>query len=173
METIVIVTLGVMLIIALLQIRSNNDLIQTLTNKLNAESNANICNVKKQKELKSQIERLKSNFEIKDKALQKAKESIIEYRDSKIAELENSYKKAIDRIVERDEIIRNKNIEITNLEKTKKEYSARVYDLSNEKAFAIKETKSAIKLCKESVATVAYLRAELDSIEVLLTVNEN
>ena len=173
METIVIVSLGVMLIIALLQLRSNEVLIKTLKNKLNAESNANICNVKKQKELKTQIERLKNNFEIKDKALKKAKESDSEYRNSKFVELETKYKSSLVKIVERDELIRLRDLEITKLEKTKKEYSLRVYDLSNEKAFAIKETKSALKLCKESVETIAHLRAELDSIEVLLTVNQN
>ena len=169
METIVIVTLGVMLIIALLQIRSNEVLIQTLKNKLNAEGNANIYNIKKQKELQKQIEKLKYNAELKDKALQKAKESITEYRDSKISELETKYKSSLVKIVERDELIRLRDLKIIDLEKTKKEYSLRVYDLSNEKAFAIKETKSALKLCKESVETIANLRAELDSIEAFLT----
>jgi hypothetical protein len=169
METITIVTFGVMLIIALLKLRSNKILLEALTNKLNAEVNANISNIKKQKEFQKQIEKLKYNAELKEKALQKAKESIIEYRDSKISELETKYKSSLVKIVERDELIRLRDLKIIDLEKTKKEYSLRVYDLSNEKAFAIKETKSALKLCKESVATVAHLRAELDRIEVLLS----
>jgi hypothetical protein len=169
METIVIVALGVMLIIALLQIRKYIFDNEVLTNKLNAEFKANICNVKKQKELQKQNDRLKNNLEINDKALQKAKESIIECRHSKIDELQTKYKSSLVKINERDELLRLRDLDITKLEKTKKEYSARVYELSNEKAIAIKETRSAVKLCKESVATVAQLRAELDSIEVSLS----
>jgi hypothetical protein len=169
METIVIVTLGVMLIIALLQIRKYIFDNEVLTNKLDAEEKANKSNVKKQVVLLNQIEKLKYNSELNDKALQKAKESIIECRHSKIDELQTKYKSSLLKIVERDEVLRLRDLEITKLEKTKKEYSARVYELSNEKAIAVKETRSAVKLCKESVATVAKLRAELDSIEVSLS----
>jgi hypothetical protein len=169
METIVIVTLGVMLIIALLQLRSNNILLQSLTNKLNAEKKANASHILKNKHWQNQIEKLKYNLELNDKALQKAKESIIECRHSKIDELQTKYKSSLLKIVERDEVLRLRDLEITKLEKTKKEYSARVYELSNEKAIAVKETRSAVKLCKESVATIAHLRAELDSMELVLS----
>jgi hypothetical protein len=173
MERIVIVTLGVMLIIALLQIRKYIFDNEVLTNKLDAEEKANKSNVKKQVVLLNQIEKLKYNLELNDKALQKAKESIIECRHSKIDELQTKYKSSLLKIVERDEVLRLRDLEITKLEKTKKEYSARVYELSNEKAIAVKETRSAVKLCKESVATIAHLRAELDAMELLLTLNEN
>jgi hypothetical protein len=151
METIVIVTLGVMLIIALLQLRSKNFDNEVLTNKLNAEEKANASHILKNKDCKKQIDRLKSKLENQDTLL------------------ESKYKRALVKIVERDEVIRLRDLKIVNLEKTKKEYSARVYELNNEKAISIKETKSALKLCKESVATITHLRAELDSIEVLLS----
>ena len=166
METIIIVTLGVMLIIALLQLRSNEVLIQTLTNKLNAESKANICNVKKQKELQKQNERLKNNLELQVIALQKSKESNIESRHSKIEELETKYKSSLVKLVERDEVIRLRDLKIIDLEKINKKYSERVYELQTARDT---EKDAAIKLCKESVATIAHLRAELDSIEVLLS----
>jgi hypothetical protein len=164
MEKIVIISLCVMLLIALKQLISKNFDNEDLSNKLDAQEKANICNVKKQKDLQSQIERLKSNLEIREKALKKAKESDTEYRNSKYTELETKYKSSLVKINERDDVIRLRDLEIVKLEKTKKEYSARVYELSNEKAIAIKETRSAVKLCKESVATVAQLTAELDKI---------
>jgi hypothetical protein len=164
METGIIVTFGLMLIIALLAIRNKNFDIKVLTYELDAQKKANISNVKKQKDLQSQIERLKSNLELREKALKKSKESDAEYRNSKYTELETKYKSSLVKINERDDVIRLRDLEIVKLEKTKKEYSERVYELSNEKAIAIKETRSAVKLCKESVATVAQLRAELDKI---------
>ncbi len=151
METIVIVILGAMLIIALLQIRSKNFDNEALTNKLDAECKANICNVKKQKELQKDLEEKKQHLKESERIL---KERSKQYHCAQ-------------------SIIESRDMEIIKLEKTKKEYSLRVYELSNEKAFAIKETKSAVKLCKESVATIAHLRAELDAMELLLTLNQN
>jgi hypothetical protein len=148
METIVIVTLGVMLIIALLQLRSKNFDNEVLTNKLNAEEKANASHILKNKDCKKQIDRLKSKLENQDTLL------------------ESKYKRALVKIVERDEVIRLRDLKIIDLEKTNKEYSARVYQLQT-----VRDTEkdAAIKLCKKSVAAVAHLRAELDSIEVLLS----
>jgi hypothetical protein len=225
METGIIVTLGVMLLIALLQIRNKNFDIKVLTYELDAQEKANICNVKKQKDLQSQIERLKSNLEIREKALKKAKESDAEYRNLKYTELETKYKSSLVKINERDEMLRNKDIEImalsadanafnkgyigldnevndlqksidkkdaiiklrdseifklkkwhTNLTSVSKkndeiiqDFILRITTSEKQKDAAIKKANKAFNLCKESVATVAQLRAELDSLEVLLT----
>jgi hypothetical protein len=147
METIVIVTFGVMLIIALLQLRSKKIDNSILSNKLYAEAKDNLENIR----------------------LKEFTESELKRSQSKLSRLNDKYNTALFAINERDDVIRLRDLEITKLEKTKKEYSARVYELSNEKAIAVKETRSAIKLCKESVATVAQLRAELDTMELLLT----
>jgi hypothetical protein len=225
METIVIVALGVMLIIALLQIRKYIFDNEVLTNKLDAEEKANKSNVKKQVVLLNQIEKLKYNSELKDKALKKAKESDNEYINSKWSELETKYKSSLVKIVERDEVIRTKDIEIMALSADANHFNKAYIGLDNEvnqlqncidekesmiklrdsqilkyeksnkqlaeelkkrdkimedawnvvresekiKDIAIQERRSAFKLCKESVATVAHLRAELDTMELLLS----
>jgi len=225
METIIIITFGVMLIIALLQIRKYIFDNQVLINKLDAEEKANKSNVKKQVVLLNQIEKLKYNSELKDKALKKAKESDSEYINSKWSELETKYKSSLLKIVERDEVLRTKDIkimalsadanhfnkayivldnEVNQLQNSIDEKEAMIklrdsqifkYEKSNKqlaeelkkrdkimedawnvvresekiKDIAIQERISAVKLCKESVATVAQLRAELDNIEALLT----
>ena len=136
------------MIIALLQLRSKNFDNEVLTNKLNAEEKANASHILKNKDCKKQIDRLKSKLENQDTLL------------------ESKYKRALVKIVERDEVIRLRDLKIVDLEKTNKKYSARVYELQT-----VRDTEkdAAVKLCKESVKTIAHLRAELDSIEVLLS----
>ncbi len=140
-----------MLIIALLQIRSNNILLQSLTNKLNAEKKDNLENIR----------------------LKEFTESELKRSQSKLSRLNDKYNTALFAINERDEMLTFRDLKIIDLEKTKKQYSERVYQLQTEtdkeKDAAIKKANKAFKLCKESVATVAQLRAELDNMEVLLS----
>ncbi len=126
-----------MLIIALLKLRSNEVLLQTLTNKLNAEV-----------------------------SLKEYNNSESKRRESKLSRLQDKYDTALAAINEKKEVIRLRDLKIIDLEKTNKEYSARVYQLQT-----VRDTEkdAAIKLCKKSVAAVAHLRAELDTIEVLLS----
>ena len=137
METIVIVTLGVMLIIALVKLRSKEFDNEVLTN------------------------RLKSEVSLKEYNNSESKR-----RESKLSRLQDKYDTALAAINEKKEVIRLRDLKIIDLEKTNKEYSARVYQLQT-----VRDTEkdAAIKLCKKSVAAVAHLRAELDSIEVLLS----
>ena len=193
METAIIIVLAFMLLIAiiiLIDIRFDtkrlNIKIRVLNSSLDKSNNQN-------KYLRSKNADLKKIIEEQDYKLKEYKKYSMDSRDSKITELETKYQSALKKIVERDEKIRlldseifkydkcNKQIAeelvkknnviedawntIRELEKTKKQYSARVYELHGEKDFAIHQSKSAIKLCDQMSKMFKLMNSELESIE--------
>ncbi len=71
-------------------------------------------------------------------------------------------------IDEKEAIIKLRDSQIIELEKTKKKYSQRVYELHGEKDFAIHQSKSSIKLCNEMSKMFKLMNSELESIETQL-----
>jgi len=211
---LVLVMLLLMELMIIININSKNKL---LINKLDEEENTIVAYVKKQFDLlkengklKSKVENHKIIIDKQEKEINKLKKLNVDVSNFKIAELEIKYKSALNKIVERDEKIRDKDIKIESLisdekhinkayigldnevnhlqncidekeaiiklrdsqiielEKTKKKYSQRVYELHGEKDFAIHQSKSSIKLCNEMSKMFKLMNSELESIETQL-----
>jgi hypothetical protein len=79
--------------------------------------------------------------------------------------LDNEVNNLQNLIDEKDAIIKLRDSEIIELEKTKKKYSERVYELHGEKDFAIHQSKSAIKLCDQMSKMFKLMNSELEVIE--------
>ena len=88
---------------------------------------------------------------------------------SKLIELEIKYKSSLHKINERDEKNRLLDLKIIELEKTKKEYSIRVFNLQTEididKNNAIYKANKAVNLCNEMANKFKNLNSELEVIE--------
>ena len=168
METAIIIVLAFMLLIAVIILLDINFdrkgykiIIQDCTESLYKSKKENQILKNKNAAIKIQIDQQdvffrKENYDLK---------STIRFRDSKIKELETKYESALKKIVERDEKIRDRDSKIIDLEKTKKQYSARVYELHGEKDFAIHQSKSAIKLCDQMSKMFKLMNSELETIE--------
>ena len=165
METAIIIVLAFMLLIAIIISIDIRFDIKKLNIKNQACASALDKSKKENGNLKTNNENLKITIDQQEVKINKLKKSIIDYSDSKISELETKYKSALIKINERDEKIRDRDSKIIDLEKTKKEYSARVYQLHGEKDFAIHQSKSAIKLCNEMSKMFKLMNSELESIE--------
>jgi len=219
METMMIImlVLVMLLLIELMIIININSKNKLLINKLDEEENTIVAYVKKQfnllkenDKLKSKVDNHKIIIDKQEKEINKLKKLNVDVSNFKIAELEIKYKSALNKIVERDEKIRDKDIKIESLisdekhinkayigldnevnhlqncidekeaiiklrdsqiielEKTKKKYSQRVYELHGEKDFAIHQSKSSIKLCNEMSKMFKLMNSELESIETQL-----
>jgi|688.fasta_scaffold640852_3 hypothetical protein len=165
METAIIIVLAIMLAILLVILIDTIDKNKALNIKNQSCVSALDKSNNQNKYLRSKNENLKIRIDEQEQKINSLKSSIIDYRDSKINELETKYKSALNKIVERDEVIRLRNNEIIELEKTKKKYSQRVYELHGEKDFAIHQSKSSIKLCNEMSKMFKLMNSELESIE--------
>jgi len=169
METMIIVVIAIMLIISLVilidKIDRNkclNVIIKDFESLLNKSKDLN-------GKLKSKNENLKIAIDEQEAKFNKLKKLNIDISNSKIVELEIKYKSSLIKIHERDEKIRLLNSQIIKLEKTKKEYSQRVYNLQTQRDLskneAIDKANEAVKLCNEMANKLKDLNSELESIE--------
>jgi phage shock protein A len=112
---------------------------------------------------------LKIRIDSQDRRFNKLKKSNLDLSNSKLIELEIKYKSSLHKINERDEKIRLLDSKIIELEKTKKEYSQRVYNLQTERDMdkheAIIKANQAVNLCNEMANKFEFLNSELKSIE--------
>ena len=168
METAIIIVLAFMLLISIIILIDINFDIKGLNIK-NQSCASVLEKLKKENEkLKNKNSAFKIEIDNQHTIFSKenhALKSTIKFRESKINELETKYKTSIDRIVERDHKIRDQDSKIIELEKTKKEYSQRVYELHGEKDFAIHQSRSCIKLCDAMSIKFKAINSELESIE--------
>ena len=207
METAIIIVLAFMLLISVIIFKYINFdrkeykiRIQDCSSALDKSNNQN-------KFLRSNNDNIKKAYEEQELKFKEYKKYSIYSRDSKINELETKYTSALQKIIERDKKIRDKDIkiesliadekhfnkayivldnkvnklkniieekdtiiilrdsQIIDLEKTKKKYSERVYELHGEKDFAIHQSKSAIKLCDQMSKMFKLMNSELEAIE--------
>lgn len=177
METAIIIVLAFMLLIALIilidisfNIKRANIRIQVSTSLVD-KSKKEIEKLKnKNAAFKIEIDQQHTIFSNENHALK----STIKFRDSKINELETKYQSSINKIVERDQKIKDLDSQIIELEKTKKEYSARVYNLQTQrdttKHEAIIKANQAMNLCNEMLYKFKDINSELKSIESELLV---
>jgi chromosome segregation ATPase len=173
METAIIIVLAIMLIIALVILidaidrnKSLNVIIKDFESLLHKSKNEN-------GKLKSKNENLKIAIDEQEARFNKHLKKTFDYGESKTNELLTKYKSSLIKINERDEKIRLLNSEIIELEKTKKEYSQRVYELHSEKDFAIHQRNKSIKLCNVMAEDIKYLNSELEAIESQLLEKHN
>jgi chromosome segregation ATPase len=169
METIMIVVLAIMLIIALVILidtidrnKSLNILIKDFESLLHKLKNEN-------GKLKSKNENLKIAIDEQEARFNKHLKKTFDYGESKSTELETKYKSSLIKINDRDEKIRLLNSEIIKLEETKKEYSQRVYNLQTQRDLskheAIDKANEAVNLCNEMANKLIDLNLQLASIE--------
>ena len=210
METIMIIVLLIIAIIFLIILIDVTDKNKALNIKNKSYASALDKSNNQNKYLRSKNENLKITIDEQDARFKEFKKYSMDSRDSKINELETKYTSALQKIIERDKKIRDKDIKIESLisdekhinkayigldnevnhlqncidekeaiiklrdsqiielEKTKKKYSQRVYELHGEKDFAIHQSKSSIKLCNEMANKLIDLNSELESIETQL-----
>ena len=93
------------------------------------------------------------------------KDAIIKLRDSEINKYHKCNKQIAEELIKKNNVIEDAWNTIRELEKTKNQYSARVYELHGEKDFAIHQSKSAIKLCDQMSKMFKLMNSELESIE--------
>jgi hypothetical protein len=210
METAIIIVLLFMLLIAviiLLDINFDRKAYKIIIQDCSAALDKS---KKENDKLKSKNENLKISIDEQEARFNKHLKKTFDYGESKTNELLTKYKSSLIKINERDEKIRNQDIEIMalradsnhfnkayvgldnevnhlqnlidekeaiiklrdsqiiELEKTKKKYSQRVYELHGEKDFAIHQSKSSIKLCNEMSKMFKLMNSELESIETQL-----
>jgi len=210
METIMIIVLLIIAIIFLIILIDVTDKNKALNIKNKSYASALDKSNNQNKYLRSKNENLKITIDEQDARFKEFKKYSMDSRDSKINELETKYTSALQKIIERDKKIRDKDIKIESLisdekhinkayigldnevnhlqncidekeaiiklrdsqiielEKTKKKYSQRVYELHGEKDFAIHQSKSSIKLCNEMSKMFKLMNSELESIETQL-----
>ena len=193
METAIIIVLAFMLLISIIILIDIRFDIKALNIKNQAFASALDKSKNQNKFLRSNNDNIKKAYEEQERKFKEYKKYSMDSRDSKINELETKYTSALQKIIERDKKIRlldseifkydkcNKQIAeelikknnviedawntIRELEKTKKKYSERVYELHGEKDFAIHQSKSAIKLCDQMSKMFKLMNSELESIE--------
>jgi chromosome segregation ATPase len=172
METAIIIVLAFMLLISIIilidikfDIKGLNIKNQACAAALDKSKKENQILKNKNAAFKNQIHQQHTIYCKENDALKLT----IKFRDSKIKELETKYQSSIDKIVERDEKIRDRDSKIIDLEKTKKEYSARVYQLQTQKDMAkheaIDKANQAVELCNEIANKFKSLNSELETIE--------
>jgi hypothetical protein len=182
METAIIIVLLFMLLIAviiLLDINFDRKAYKIIIQDCSAALDKS---KKENEKLKSKIADLKIQNDYQYKEYYKninSKESTIDFRESKISELETKYKSSLDKIVERDKVIRLKDSEIYKYDKCNKQIAedlrkkniliedsfTLVKSLEKEKEASINQSKKAIKLYNEMVKKFKDINLELESIE--------
>ena len=93
------------------------------------------------------------------------KDAIIKLRDSEINKYDKCNKQIAEELIKKNNVIEDAWNTIRELEKTKNQYSERVYELHGEKDFAIHQSKSAIKLCDDMSKMFKLMNSELEEIE--------
>ena len=172
METAIIIVLAFMLLISIIILIDINFDIKGLNIKNQACASALDKSKKENQILKNKNAAFKNQIHQQHTIYCKENDALkltIKFRDSKIKELENKYQSSINKIVERDQKIKDLDSQIIELEKTKKEYSARVYNLQTQrdtaKHEAIIKANQAVNLCNEMANKFQVINSELKSIE--------
>ena len=172
METAIIVMLLIISIIFLIILidysdknKSLNIIIKDCASALDKSKKENERLKNKNSAIKIEIDQQHTNFCNENHALK----STIKFRDSKIKELETKYESSINKIVERDQKIKDRDSQIIELEKTKKEYSQRVFQLQTQRDMdkheAIVKANQAVNLCNEMANKFEDINSELKAIE--------
>lgn len=169
METVIIIVLLFMLLIAviiLLDVNFDRKGYKIIIQ----DCNESLYKLKKENSyLLTNNDNLKIRIDSQDRRFNKLKKSNLDLSNSKLIELEIKYKSSLHKINERDEKIRLLDSKIIELEKTKKEYSQRVYNLQTERDMdkheAIIKANQAVNLCNEMVYKFKDINSELKSIE--------
>ena len=169
METAIIIVLLFMLLIAVIILIDIRFDIKRLNIKNQACASALDKSKKENQILKNKNANFKNQINDQELKFNKLKKSNLDLSNSKLIELEIKYKSSLHKINERDEKIRLLDSKIIELEKTKKEYSQRVYNLQTERDMAkheaIIKANQAINLCNEMVYKFKDINSELKSIE--------
>ena len=172
METAIIIVLAFMLLISIIILIDIN--FDRKEYKIRIQDCAVALDKSKKEngKLKTNNENLKITIDEQELKFNKLKKSNLDLRNSKLIELQIKYKSSLQKIVERDEKIRLLDLKIIELEKTKKEYSIRVFNLQTEididKNNAIYKANKAVNLCNEMANKFKNLNSELEAIETEL-----
>jgi phage shock protein A len=169
METAIIVMLLIISIIFLIILIDYTDKNKSL-NIIIKDCASALDKLKKENQiLKNKNVDFKNQINDQDLKFNKLKKSNLDLSNSKLIELEIKYKSSLHKINERDEKIRLLDSKIIELEKTKKEYSQRVYNLQTQRDMdkheAIIKANQAVNLCNEMANKFEFLNSELKSIE--------
>lgn len=169
METAIIIVLAFMLLIAVIILIDINYDIKALNIKNQTCSVALDKSKKENGKLKTNNENLKITIDEQEARFNKHLKKAFDYRESNASILETKYKSALIKITERDEKIRLRDSQIIELEKTKKEYSLRVYNLQTQRDMdkheAIVKANQAVNLCNEMANKFEDINSELKAIE--------
>ena len=168
METAIIIVLAFMLLISIIILIDIRFDIKGLNIKNQVCAVALDKSKKENGKLKTNNENLKITIDEQEARFNKHLKKSFDYRESNASILETKYKSSLQKIVERDEKIRLLDLKIIELEKTKKEYSARVFQLHGEKRFAINQSECAIKLSNKMAQKFKAINLELEAIETEL-----
>ena len=93
------------------------------------------------------------------------RDEIIKSLNYQINKYDKCNKQIAEELIKKNNVIEDAWNTIRELEKTKNQYSTRVYELHGEKDFAIHQSKSAIKLCDQMSKMFKLMNSELESIE--------
>ena len=169
METAIIIVLAFMLLISIIILIDINFDIKGLNIKNQACASALDKSKKENQILKNKNADFKNQINDQELKFNKLKKSNLDLSNSKLIELEIKYKSSLHKINERDQKIRLLDLKIIELEKTKKEYSIRVFNLQTEididKNNAIYKANKAVNLCNEMANKFKNLNSELEVIE--------
>jgi chromosome segregation ATPase len=169
METAMIIVLLIIAIIFLIILISTIDKNKALNIKNKSYASALDKSKKENGKLKTNNENLKITIDQQEVKFNKLKKSNLDLSNSKLIELEIKYKSSLHKINERDEKIRLLDSKIIELEKTKKEYSQRVYNLQTQRDMAkheaIDKANQAVEICNEMANKFKSLNSELEAIE--------
>jgi hypothetical protein len=169
METAIIIVLAFMLLISIIILIDIRFDIKGLNIKNQACASALDKSKKENQILKNKNADFKNQINDQELKFNKLKKSNLDLSNSKLIELEIKYKSSLHKINERDQKIRLLDLKIIELEKTKKEYSIRVFNLQTEididKNNAIYKANKAVNLCNEMANKFKNLNSELEVIE--------
>jgi predicted transcriptional regulator len=169
METAIIIVLAFMLLIAVIILIDINYDIKALNIKNQACAVALDKSKKENGKLKTNNENLKITIDEQEARFNKHLKKAFDYRESNASILETKYKSSLQKINERDQKIKDLDSQIIELEKTKKEYSIRVFNLQTkidiDKNNAIYKANKAVNLCNEMANKFKSLNLELEVIE--------
>jgi hypothetical protein len=169
METAIIIVLAFMLLVSIIILIDIRFDIKGLNIKNQACAAALDKSKKENQILKNKNADFKNQINDQELKFNKLKKSNLDLSNSKLIELEIKYKSSLHKINERDQKIRLLDLKIIELEKTKKEYSIRVFNLQTEididKNNAIYKANKAVNLCNEMANKFKNLNSELEVIE--------
>jgi hypothetical protein len=169
MEKAIIIVLAFMLLVSIIILIDIRFDIKGLNIKNQACAAALDKSKKENQILKNKNADFKNQINDQELKFNKLKKSNLDLSNSKLIELEIKYKSSLHKINERDQKIRLLDLKIIELEKTKKEYSIRVFNLQTEididKNNAIYKANKAVNLCNEMANKFKNLNSELEVIE--------